>query len=199
MSTVEAMTDPMNLLSRALDQLSDVLGGIRPEQVDNPTPCPEWTVATLASHVVFDTSQFTKSARGERADWSAPPPELTDEWRPAFDRGARGLLSAWQTVGDLSDSVRMPMGDVPYSFLVEQEIAEFAVHAWDLARATGHKGQFDDGVAAAGLAFAERSLKPEFRGPGKSFGAEIPVPQDAPPTERLVGFFGRDPGWSPRR
>jgi hypothetical protein len=40
-------------------------------------------------------------------------------------------------------------------------------------------------------------LRPEFRGPGKAFGVEVPVPDDAPAYERLAGWFGRNPGWMP--
>jgi hypothetical protein len=51
------------------------------------------------------------------------------------------------------------------------------------------------------VALPERALDqtagPEFRGPGKAFGVEVPVPDDAPAYERLAGWFGRDPGWMP--
>jgi hypothetical protein len=40
-------------------------------------------------------------------------------------------------------------------------------------------------------------LRPEFRGPDKAFGVEVPVPDDAPVYDRLAGWFGRDPGWTP--
>jgi len=38
-------------------------------------------------------------------------------------------------------------------------------------------------------------LKPEYRGPGKTFGYEVEVSDDAGPVDRLVAFLGRDPGW----
>jgi len=28
-------------------------------------------------------------------------------------------------------------------------------------------------------------------------GAEVPVPDDAPAYDRMAGWFGRDPGWTP--
>jgi len=40
-------------------------------------------------------------------------------------------------------------------------------------------------------------LRPEHRGAGNAFGAEVSVPLDAPAYERLAGWFGRDPRWSP--
>jgi hypothetical protein len=51
-------------------------------------------------------------------------------------------------------------------------------------------------VAEHALAWARGMLRPEFRGPDRGFGAEIPVPADAPVYDRLAGWFGRDPGWT---
>jgi len=80
-----------------------------------------------------------------------------------------------------------------------REIAELAVHTWDIARATGKSEDLDASVAEYGLVWAKQNLRPQFRGPedeGKGFGPEVPVPDDAPIYERLAGWFGRDPQWS---
>lgn len=190
------MTDPLALLARALDQASARLGAVRPEQVGDPTPCPEWDVAALARHLVAGLERFAAAARGERPDWSQPAPPITGDWRAAFDRGAAALREAWRLAGDLDAIVNLPIGEVPRSFIVNQQLAELAVHAWDLGRATGYSGQYDEEVSATALAWARQSLKPEFRGSGKAFGAEVPVGTDASATDRLVGFFGRSPTWS---
>lgn len=191
------MTAQLVLLDRALDQVSALLGRVRPDQAGDPTPCAEWDVAGLAEHVVADLDRFTVSARGQRPDWSQPVPPVGGDWQAAFDRGATALRSAWLEAGDLAVTVRVPIGERPLSFILSQQTAEFAVHAWDLDRASGHTGQLDEELAAAALAWASQTLKPEFRGDGKAFGAEVPVPADAPATDRLAGFFGRSPRWTP--
>jgi uncharacterized protein (TIGR03086 family) len=71
------------------------------------------------------------------------------------------------------------------------------MHCWDLAKATGQQADLDPRLAEHALAWSHGMLRPEFRGPGKAFGAEVPVPEGAPAYDRLAGWFGRDPGWSP--
>ena len=51
--------------------------------------------------------------------------------------------------------------------------------------------------AARGAILQYLRRRPEFRGPDKAFGLEVPVPPDAPAYQRLAGWFGRDPGWAP--
>jgi hypothetical protein len=53
-------------------------------------------------------------------------------------------------------------------------------------------------LAEASLAWAQQNLRPEFRGPDKAFGVEVAVSDDAPAYDRLVGFFGREPGYAAR-
>jgi hypothetical protein len=71
------------------------------------------------------------------------------------------------------------------------------VHAWDLTRTAQSSISLDDGLADHALAWSRQMLQPQFRGDGKAFGEEIPVPADAPAYERLAGWFGRDPYWQP--
>src|SRR5262245_27687748 len=130
------MNEQLVRLDRALDQMSALLGQVRPEQTGDPTPCAEWDVAALAEHVVADLNRFTVAARGGQPDWSQPVPPVGGDWRAAFDRGATALRSAWLEASDLDATVQLPIGEQPLSFIANQHMAEFAVHAWDLERAT---------------------------------------------------------------
>lgn len=38
-------------------------------------------------------------------------------------------------------------------------------------------------------------LTPDYQGPGKSFADPVPVPDDAPAFDRLLGLSGRYPDW----
>ena len=172
---------PVDLLNRALQQAQELIASVTPDQVALPTPCAEWDVRTLVNHVVRDTTQFTKMVAGAR--WE--PGEIAlepDQWLDAFTSGSGDLLTAWRGNGSLDEAG---------TNRISQQIAEFSVHGWDIARATGHTGELDAEVAAFGLGWARQALKPEYR--GTAFGPEGEIGSDAPEPDKLAAFFGRRP------
>lgn len=189
--------DPLTDLERVLDQTAVLVGSVSDDQLTRSTPCRSWNVAALVDHVVEDLRQFTVRATGGRPDWSAPARPAGPDRLGAFRAGAAELLDAWRRAGDLTGTMQLPgLGEVPARFPVDQQIAEFAVHAWDLAAATGQRLELDPEVAEAALAWARAALRPEFRGSeeeGKAFGPEVPAAPDAPAADRLAAFFGRRP------
>ena len=141
------------LLSRALDQAGDVLARVHPDQLHRSTPCRDWDVARLIAHLVAAPTRFLAAMRGEDPDWSAEPPPIGTEWAQVFRNEADDLIHAWHQQGDRADS-RM----------VDWQTAEFAVHSWDLAQATGQSTRLDQEVAEQALAFMASGLTPDEQG-----------------------------------
>ena len=192
------VTNEIGLLGRALDQTAAVIGTIRQDQAEQATPCPDWDVRALVRHLVGqDLRNFMISARGEAADWQALPDELGADWEGEFQERAQALLEVWHTA-DLNRLVTVPGGgEAPLRSRVDHQITELAVHSWDLVRATGAPITLDPALAEHALTWSRTMLRPQFRGPDKAFGDEVPVREDAPAYDRLVGWFGRDPSWTP--
>ena len=189
--------DTVALLERALDQTAGLISAIDADQAGLATPCAGWDVRALVSHLAGqDLRNFLVSARGETADWQAPADELGDDWAAAFRDRAAPLRAAWRTA-DLDRLVAGPGGEAALRFRADQQITELAVHDWDLAKATGQPAGLDPALAEHGLRWGRQMLRPEFRGPDRAFGVEVAVPDDAPVYDRLAGWFGRDPGWTP--
>jgi uncharacterized protein (TIGR03086 family) len=182
--------DDLDLLQRALDQTGTVIERITPEQHALPTPCQEWDVVTLVTHVSGGLDRLATMTRGEQPDWTAPNPPLGDDWAATFRTKASALLDTWS----IADPARRPD--------IEMQIAEHAVHTWVIACATGvPEGELDPAIAEHALAWSREALKPEWRGAGGggAFGDEVPVSEDAPVYDRLAGWFGRDPeSWAAR-
>jgi len=176
------MTDTsgaVGVLARALDQTARVLAEVRPEHLDQPTPCREWTVQRLVAHLVADPGHFVTMMRGGRPDWDAEPAPVGSDPAGAFRAAAEELMIVWRE----QDASAVAGAD--------WQTAEFAVHTWDLARGLGRPtGDLDPEVAARGLDFMRAGLTPENR--GRAFAAEQPAPPDAPVYEQLAAFAGRE-------
>jgi uncharacterized protein (TIGR03086 family) len=193
------MTDdaqPLLLLAKALDELDRLLAGTRSDQAGLPTPCASWTVHQLVGHVITGLGNFATAASGGTPQWGRAPEPLGDDWHAAFDRARTDLDNAW-AAADLTARVpTLDGGAAPLLARADQQIAELAVHGWDLARATGQSSELDSAAAEYALHWARQNLRPEFRGPEeehKGFGLEVTIAADAPAIDRLAAWFGRDP------
>jgi uncharacterized protein (TIGR03086 family) len=171
-------TESVVVLSRALDQAGDVLAAVHEDQLEQPTPCADWNVAQLIGHLVEAPARFLQMARGEQPDWSAAPRPVAGRWVADFRSNADDLLHHWHQAGDAVDGAQ-----------VNWQIAEIAVHTWDVARATGQSTALLPEVAERGLAFMSAALTPENR--GQAFGPAVDLPDDAPVYDRLAAFAGR--------
>ena len=169
------------MLARALEQTSAVLAAIDPSQLTEPTPCRDWDVGHLVGHVVADPRNLLAMARGDQVDWSAQPEPPRSAWAEEFRSGADDLLAHWRGVGDDAQPAQ-----------IDWQTAEFAVHTWDLAQATGWSAPLDPAVAERGLAFMSNALTPDNRSP--AFDVEQPAPEGAGPYERIAAFSGRSVG-----
>jgi uncharacterized protein (TIGR03086 family) len=190
-----AVTGSVDLLARTLAQTEAIVARVRPEQATLPTPCASWDVRALVNHVVHDVQQFTVTVHG--GEWDPKDADVTGhDWAGAFREGASSLLAAWRRPGALEQTVKLPFGEFPATWRIGQQIADLAVHGWDIAKATGQPTDLDPEVGQLALDWGRENLKPEFRGDeasGRSFGPEVAVAADAPLYDRLAGFFGRDP------
>lgn len=185
----------LDLLERSLDQAGRVIDGARPDQGELPTPCRSWNLRQLVNHIVQDARFFAARLTGEDAG-DRDADVLGEDWAASYRSAAQALLDAWRQPGKVDGTIRLPFGDVPATWSVDQQIANFAVHAWDVAKATGQPTELDPDVGEAAIAFGKENLKPEFRGEedaGKSFAPEVTIPPDAPLYDRVAGVFGRDP------
>ncbi|MFJ2577404.1 hypothetical protein [Kitasatospora aureofaciens] len=71
-----------------------------------------------------------------------------------------------------------------------------AVHAWDIAVATGRRLPLADALAE-GLEGVGAFLIPFVRDSFGKFSAAVPVADDAGPAAKLLALSGRDPRWAP--
>jgi uncharacterized protein (TIGR03086 family) len=193
--------DPRPLLTRALDQVGDLVAGTPPEALDAPTPCDDWDVRTLLAHLVGVHRRIAHVGAGGLFSEVSSMPEVADDRIAAEVAAARADVDrAWGLDGSdaavLDREVTVPWGTMAGRFVGFGYVQELTVHAWDLAAATGRTAALDDALAAAVEDTAHRVLPAEPRGDPVPFAAPVPAAPDAAPTTRLVAWLGRDPAFA---
>ncbi|BCO36524.1 TIGR03086 family protein [Mycobacterium heckeshornense] len=181
--------DPQVAHQRAQDIFAAVLARVRPDQLGAATPCSEWTVRDLIDHVVSGNERVGQWA-GSYEQPPARPVDVTEAHRAS----AAAAQEAFAKPGALDATYRLPFGEVAGRVLIGMRTTDVLVHAWDLAAATDQSTDLDPELALEQLAVARASVRPEFRGPGRPFGAERPCSADRPPADQLAAFLGRAVG-----
>jgi uncharacterized protein (TIGR03086 family) len=182
----------------AVASTAEIIKGTASDQADLPTPCSEWDVGALLSHVIGTLWLTEALFTGQAPRYPMAPGGLPDtdpggdDPVAAYAEASAAALAAVGAGDALSRVHVTPLGEMPGPLLAGFTILDIAVHGWDLARATGQPADLDGRLAAHVLAFAGQTLAtPEMRGP--RIGPARPVPDDAPVTQQLVAFLGRQP------
>ncbi|HLI56645.1 MAG TPA: TIGR03086 family metal-binding protein [Actinomycetota bacterium] len=183
--------------ARAVHSSRPVLAAVRPEQLDDPTPCVSWKVRDLINHMVqapefaatvASTRDFSNH-RGDAAD------HASGDYLAAYDAATERALEAFRSEGAFEGTVKMPFGDLPAAAFATIATGDAFVHGWDLAKATGQAATLDPALAEELLVEVEPLMPEGFRGAdGEApFGPRVEVADDAPAADRLAGFLGRHP------
>ncbi|MFJ2559229.1 MULTISPECIES: TIGR03086 family metal-binding protein [unclassified Streptomyces] len=187
-----------------LDQLARVIGASTPEQDTAPTPCADLDVVSLRRHLLGGIGYFTIILADPDGDQRPDPRAYSGPDETGVLVEAIGELSAVVcgalAAGVETVSVRAPAlgGTFPGDYVLSMLVAETVVHGWDVARATGQVWQPDSAASEQAHALLADQIKPEYRGSaGMPFAPEVPVGPDAPALDRLLGFAGRSPDWTP--
>jgi uncharacterized protein (TIGR03086 family) len=177
----------IDALDRTFQHAQGVIGNVRTDQYDDPTPCSEWVVRDLLGHTIGVVAGLGAAASG------APRPEFALGPDPAaqFQEAASSALAAWRTPGVLDRVIDAGPGPMPGRVLAGINLLDTATHTWDLATATGQSAELPDDVAESALEVSRATISPEIR--AGRFGPEVPARSGAGPTEQLVAFLGRQP------
>jgi uncharacterized protein (TIGR03086 family) len=191
-----SVPDPRPSFATALELCRQVVAGVRPDQLDDPTPCTELDVRTLGHHVLAVLERIAViGAGGDPNDSPVYAPGVgDDQWLTVFDTRAAQVATVWSDDAVLTNVVTVPWAKLPGAIALLIYINELSVHTWDLATATGQRPLWDDAVLATAHAAIQRGLPAEGRdNPELPFGEVVEVGSDASPIERLVAWNGRDP------
>ncbi len=188
-------TSPIDDLARAVEVTGEVISSLQDHEWAQATPCTEWDVRALATHLIGGNARFAAVLRGEEPTASPGAPQtgatpVDGDLAAAYWDSAQQLLAAFREPGALERPVRLPIGTVPGIAALQLRITELLTHGWDLASATGRPAQFPEDLAEQALAFTRARLSD--LPPGHSpFGPPQPAPADAATIDRLAAALGR--------
>ncbi len=179
-------------LSQAFAGTRAVLANVRPDQLEDPTPCATWTVRQLVNHFVggprimanlLDSGSFDPGVAAE--DFCA------GDVVAAYDESARRALDAFGRQGALEGTYALPFAELPGAFIMSMVTTDQVAHGWDLARATGQSTDLVPDLAEQLL--AQAAVPEQFRGADgvAPFGPERQAPEGATAADRLAAHLGR--------
>ena len=189
--------DPRPLHRRAVAQTETAVAAVSPSQLALPTPCPEYDVRALLTHIVGGLTRTALVGEGDPDALARPAvaegvPD--DGWPAAYRAAAARATAAWADDAKLDTLVEVPWGKVPGRFAIAGYIQEILAHGWDLAQATGQPTEGDPELALWALATAKRILPPDIRAAEDvPFGPVVEVSPDAAPYAQLAAWLGRHP------
>jgi uncharacterized protein (TIGR03086 family) len=178
-------------------EVARVVGGVRDDQLTGPTPCEGTTVAAMLDHLAGLTLAFRLAAQKTVPEGgpSADADHLPADWRTRIPEQLDALAAAWRQASAWEGETEAGGVRMPAAAMGAVALNEVLVHGWDLAVATGQPYAADPASVRACLEMVGDRSDPENE-PEGLFGPVVPVPDEAPPFDRLLGLTGRDPGWT---
>lgn len=174
---------------RRADAFERLIASAPADRWSAPSPCAGWSASDVVAHVTDWSAQVLKERAGIEG-----VPLFAD-----FDAPLEAFQATRAVVQALLDDPDTPAGVLTY---VQWGISfDLPQHGWDLAMATGQ----DSTIAAEEVELLWGSGDPDefekalgWQRVQGWYGPAIPVPDDAPLQDRVLGRLGRDPNWTAR-
>ncbi len=161
---------------------------------DAPAPVTGWVARDVVDHLVTWFPGFLAMGSDVRLpEGPAAAEDPVGAWRVHAD-GVQAVLDDPASAAAVFSNVHTGTMDLPTA-IDRFYTADVFMHTWDLARAGGLDATLDADFCAELLAGME-PIEDLMRQSGQ-YGPRVPVPAGADAQTRLLGFIGRDPGWSP--
>jgi len=183
------------LLAGAISYALGVCATLAPGEMSLPTPCTEWDLSALLGHLSDSMADLETAIRtGQLALMPPPGRPGGDPVEALRDRAAELLCAAYGYYGP-ERFVAVGGLPMPAGVLACTGAIEIAVHGWDVSQARGRGRPIPPGLATRMLGLCPLLVA----GREGLFAVAVPVPAQASPGDRLVGYLGRRPRNTPGR
>lgn len=179
--------------------LRAVLAGLRPSDLRLPTPCELWNVTQVLQHAAGDQLGYAAiltGGPGPSEDPFAPSGHLDGDPAAHAEQAMRASSAAFGAVAPDAEDVPtpLPQGAMAAALAAGACALDAAVHAWDIAVATGQPSPLTADLARDLLPVATALVEP-LRQWG-AYAAVVPAAAGDGDVEALLRYLGRRPDWS---
>lgn len=184
------------ILSAAHKALRAAVAGVRDWSV--PTPCAEWNATQVLQHAAGDQLGYAAAITGTGGpefNPFAPSGSLAGSPEAFLEPTLSAAAAAFATVPLDAREVPtpLPQGALPAPVAAGAAALDAAVHAWDIAVATGQESPLTAELAAELMPVAEKLVEP-LR--GFAYAPALEAAEDGDAAGTLLRYLGRDPEWA---
>lgn len=172
----------------------DVVGKVTVSDLSRSTPCADWDLRALLTHMTVQHRGFSAAAQGRGDDPAAWQPIDQDDPVRAYAAAAEDVLEAFAAEGVLERDFFLPdLGRaVSGRRAIGFHLVDYVVHGWDVAATIGTAYQASPAVLDAALLIARAVPDgPARRAPDAAFAPGLPVPAGADTLEAILALLGR--------
>ncbi|WP_433295950.1 TIGR03086 family metal-binding protein [Actinoplanes sp. CA-030573] len=177
----------ISLDALAVKETVRLVAQLTPADLSRPTPCAEWDLAALLTHMTVQNRGFALAAAGLAADWSTPRiPDPVRSYLASCDQ----VIDAFADPDVLNREFELPeistVRTFPGSLAIGFHLVDYVVHGWDVATAAGLPFEPSPEVLEATLPLA-RAVPPG----SPAFAPALPVPPGADTLTEILLRLGR--------
>ncbi|MGC2654507.1 MAG: TIGR03086 family metal-binding protein [Mycobacterium sp.] len=185
----------------------DVVSAVKIDDLSKVTPCADWNLADLLTHMTVQHRGFAAAARRHGADPAVWQPATVADAVAADPAGsyaaaATEVIDAFAGADVLDAAFALPEfgpgATFPGSLAIGFHLVDYVVHGWDVARTISHPFELPADVVVAVLPIALAVPDAEFRTADTAlFGPAIQSRDQATDLDRILAYLGRSPQWKP--
>ncbi|WUI04158.1 TIGR03086 family metal-binding protein [Spirillospora sp. NBC_00431] len=194
----QIITSGWAVLDTAHEALRAAVRDLSDQDLRRPTPCSEWNVTQVLQHAAGDQLAYASSITGEPGPGFnpfEPSGELSGSPMAFLEPMVSACAAAWATVDRDAGSVAVPVppGSLKPEAGAGAAALDAAVHAWDIAVATGRPSPLTPDLARRLMDVATQIVEP-LR-PYGAYAAAI-AHSGGDDAAALLRYLGRDPAWT---
>ncbi|MEV6965671.1 TIGR03086 family metal-binding protein [Hamadaea sp. NPDC051192] len=187
------------LLDNAHQALRTAIAGVGPDGWQLATPCDQWTVTQVLQHAAGDQLGYAGTlgvGTGPAYNPFAPSGEPVEDPAAFTEQALVASAAAFAAVEPGAQDVPKPLPLPPMSAeeVVAAAALDAAVHAWDIAVATGQPSPLTPELSQALLPIAHATADP-LR--GFAYADALGGQESDDAAAQLLRHLGRDPQWKP--